>query len=118
LPEIKTESGGRRYPGVEEKVLALLAARRFGARATIQAFDERTLRRLRELDPAQRTMLLASPRRLEAAGVESVHAVRWERGRRHRPRHGPSHDRRAGGLGRPGRARAALGVDGERRVGP
>ena len=77
LPEIKTASGGRRYPGVEEKVLALLAARRFGARATVQAFDERTLRRLRELDPAQRTMLLASPRRLEAAGVESVQAVRW-----------------------------------------
>jgi glycerophosphoryl diester phosphodiesterase len=77
LPEIKTASGGRRYPGVEEKMLALLAARRFGERATIQAFEEATIRRLRELAPAQRTMLLVSPRRLEAARAEPLEAVRW-----------------------------------------
>jgi len=77
LPEIKTARGGRRYPGVEEKVLAALAARRFGERATIQAFDEATIRRLHELDRAQRTMLLVSGRRLETARAEPPEAVRW-----------------------------------------
>jgi glycerophosphoryl diester phosphodiesterase len=77
LPEIKTAGGGRRYPGIEEKVLALLGARRFGERATIQAFDEVTIRRLHELDPAQRAMLLVSPRRLETARAEPPEAVRW-----------------------------------------
>jgi glycerophosphoryl diester phosphodiesterase len=76
LPEIKT-AGGRRYPGIEEKVLAALAARRFGERATVQAFDEATLRRVRELEPAQRTMLLVSGRRLESARAEPTEAVRW-----------------------------------------
>jgi glycerophosphoryl diester phosphodiesterase len=77
LPEIKTAGGGRRYAGIEEKVLALLRARRFGERATIQAFDEATIRRLHELDPTQRTMLLVSPRRLETARAEPPEAVRW-----------------------------------------
>jgi glycerophosphoryl diester phosphodiesterase len=77
LPEIKTGPGGPRYPGIEERVLALLRARRFGGRATIQAFDEATIWRLHELDPAQRTMLLVSPRRLETARTEPPQAVRW-----------------------------------------
>jgi glycerophosphoryl diester phosphodiesterase len=77
LPEIKTAAGGRRYPGIEDKVLALLGARRFGERATIQAFDEVTIRRLHELDPVQRTMLLVSPRRLQTARAEPPEAVRW-----------------------------------------
>jgi len=77
LPEIKTAAGGRRYPGIEEKVLAALAARRFGERATLQAFDEATIRRVRELEPTQRTMLLVSGRRLESARAEATEAVRW-----------------------------------------
>lgn len=77
LPEIKTAAGGRRYPGIEEKVLAALVARNLGARATLQAFDEATIRRVRELEPAQRTMLLVSGRRLESARVEPTEAVRW-----------------------------------------
>jgi glycerophosphoryl diester phosphodiesterase len=77
LPEIKTAGGGRRYPGIEETVLARLGARRFGERATIQAFDEVTIRRLHELDPVQRTMLLVSPRRLQTARAEPPEAVRW-----------------------------------------
>jgi glycerophosphoryl diester phosphodiesterase len=77
LPEIKTARGGRRYPGIEEKVLAKLDERRFDARATIQAFDETTIRRLHELVPAQRTMLLVSAGRLRTAAAEPVQAVRW-----------------------------------------
>lgn len=79
LLEIKTAAGGRRYADLAEKVLAALGARRLGARTTIQAFDEVTLRRLRELDAAQRTLLLVSVRRLEAAGAEAAEAVRWAR---------------------------------------
>jgi glycerophosphoryl diester phosphodiesterase len=79
LPEIKTAVGGRRYPGIEDKVLALLRARGLAARATVLSFDETTLRRLRQLDPAQRTMLLVSPRRLERARVWATEAVRWAR---------------------------------------
>jgi glycerophosphoryl diester phosphodiesterase len=77
LPEIKTARGGRRYAGLEDKVLARLGARRFAGRATVQAFDEATIRRLRELDQAQRTMLLVPARRLEMARVEATEAVRW-----------------------------------------
>jgi glycerophosphoryl diester phosphodiesterase len=79
LPEIKTARGGRRYAGIEEKVLALLGARRFAGRATVQAFDEATIRRLRELDQGQRTMLLVPARRLETARAEPTEAVRWAR---------------------------------------
>lgn len=77
LPEIKTARGARRYPGIEEKVLAQLDQRHFEARATIQAFDETTIRRLHELAPTQRTMLLVSASRLETARAEPVQAVRW-----------------------------------------
>ena len=77
LPEIKTARGGRRYPGLEEKLLAQLDRRHLGARATIQAFDETTIRRLHELAPAQRTMLLVSAGRLTTAAAEPVQAVRW-----------------------------------------
>lgn len=77
LPEIKTARGGRRYPAIEEKVLAQLDARRLGPRATLQAFDESTIRRLHALAPAQRTMLLVSASRLKTAAAEPVQAVRW-----------------------------------------
>lgn len=79
LPEIKTAQGGRRYPGIEEKVLARLSARGFGRRATLQSFSDATLRRVRELAPSQRTMMLVSMRRLETAKAEAPEAVRWAR---------------------------------------
>jgi len=79
LLEIKTAGGGRRYPGLVEKVVAALAVRGLEVRTTIQAFDEATLRRVRELDASQRTLLLVSTRRLEAARAEAPEAVRWAR---------------------------------------
>jgi glycerophosphoryl diester phosphodiesterase len=58
LPEIKVDAHRQRYDGIEEKVLALIRARGLLARTTIQAFQGDTIRRLRELEPAARTMLL------------------------------------------------------------
>jgi glycerophosphoryl diester phosphodiesterase len=58
LPEIKLDAHRQRYDGIEEKVLALIRARGLLARTTIQAFQGDTIRRLRELEPAARTMLL------------------------------------------------------------
>jgi glycerophosphoryl diester phosphodiesterase len=77
LPEIKVGADGRPYPGIEEKVLALLNARGLLARATVQAFAPETIRRLRQLAPGVRTMLLVSRARVERAGVSPATAVQW-----------------------------------------
>ena len=79
LPEIKTGPDGRPYPGIEEKVLAALRVRGLLRRATIQAFQADTVRRLRALDPEVRTMLLVSRRQIDAEGVAPPDAVRWAR---------------------------------------
>jgi len=77
LPEIKTARGGGHYPAIEETLLAQLDRHHFGTRATIQAFDETTIRRLHALAAGQRTMLLVSASRLRTAAAEPVQAVRW-----------------------------------------
>ncbi|HET7341905.1 MAG TPA: glycerophosphodiester phosphodiesterase family protein [Methylomirabilota bacterium] len=78
LPEIKTGPGGRRYPGIEGRLIAMLQARGLlDERATVQAFEDVTLKRLHELEPTLRTMFLVSQGRVASAGVEAVEAVRW-----------------------------------------
>jgi len=77
LPEIKVGADGRRYPGIEEQVLALLGARGLLARATVQAFAPETIRRLRELAPGVRTMLLVGRARVERERVTPATAVQW-----------------------------------------
>jgi glycerophosphoryl diester phosphodiesterase len=78
LPEIKTAAGGRRYPGVEGKMIALLQTRGLlDERAVVQAFDAATIKRLHELEPGLRTMFLVSRARLASAGAEATEAVRW-----------------------------------------
>ncbi len=77
LPEIKAGADGRPYPGIEEKVLALLGARGLLARATVQAFAPETIQRLRELAPGVRTMLLVSRARLEREHATPATAVQW-----------------------------------------
>src|SRR5262249_49767904 len=72
LPEIKVGVGGKRYPEIEEKVLALLGARGLLARATVQAFAPETILRLRELAPSVRTMLLVGRGRIEREGAAPV----------------------------------------------
>lgn len=75
LLEIKVDERGRRYPGIEEKVLALLRERGFTARALIMAFEPDTLRRVRELDPAVRTVFLIERGRVQRERVWPAAAV-------------------------------------------
>jgi len=79
LPEIKVGADGRRYPGIEEKVLALLGARGLLARATVQAFAPETIGRLRELAPGVRAMLLVGRGRVERERATPATAVQWAR---------------------------------------
>jgi glycerophosphoryl diester phosphodiesterase len=77
MPEIKVGADRRRYEKIEENVLDLLRARSMLDRATVQSFDTPTLRRLRELAPKLRTMLLVSLPFVERKRVAPVEAVRW-----------------------------------------
>jgi glycerophosphoryl diester phosphodiesterase len=77
LPEIKLDVGRGRYPEIETRVLAQLRGRGLLGRATVQSFDEATLRAVRALAPALRTMLLVSRARLTADAARPADAVRW-----------------------------------------
>lgn len=79
LPEIKVDAKRQRYPGIEERVLGLLRARGLLERATIQAFQPETIRRVRELDPKVRTMLLVSRGDVERDRARPAEAVRRAR---------------------------------------
>src|SRR5262249_2693317 len=79
LPEIKVDANRQRYDGIEEKVLALVRARRLSARTTIRAFPPETIRRLRELSPAVRTMLLVARGAVERDRARPAEAVRRAR---------------------------------------
>jgi glycerophosphoryl diester phosphodiesterase len=71
LLEIKVDEQRRRYPGIEEKVFAVLDRHRFTPSAVVMAFEADTWRRVRQLRPDARTGALYSPRTLPAARVES-----------------------------------------------
>ena len=75
LLEIKVDERGQRYPGIEEKVLALLREHGLAARTLIMAFESATLRRVRELDPAVRTVLLIERGRVQHERVWPAAAV-------------------------------------------
>jgi glycerophosphoryl diester phosphodiesterase len=77
LPEIKLDVARGRYPEIEARVAALLRARGLLERASVQSFDEPTLRDVRALEPAMRTMLLVSRVRLASSAAKSADAVRW-----------------------------------------
>ena len=79
LPEIKVDANRQRYDGIEEKVLALVRARGLSARTTIQAFQPETIRRLRELEPKARTMLLVARGDVERGRARPAEAVRRAR---------------------------------------
>ena len=73
LLEIKSAPGGGRYPGVEERVLALLEAAQMTDRTRVMAFDWAILERLRALSPTVRlTGLLAHQGVERLGGVEGV----------------------------------------------
>jgi len=73
LLEIKVDADRARYPGIEEKVLALVHARGLRDRTVIMAFQPETLQRVRALDPTIRTLLLVG--RAAGDGVAAVSAA-------------------------------------------
>ncbi|HEV8615697.1 MAG TPA: glycerophosphodiester phosphodiesterase family protein [Methylomirabilota bacterium] len=74
LLEIKVDADRARYPGIEEKVLALVQARGLRDRTVVMAFQTETLRRVRALDPTIRTSLLVG--RAAGDGVTAVSVAR------------------------------------------
>jgi glycerophosphoryl diester phosphodiesterase len=72
LLEIKTAAARRPYPGVEERVLALLRERDLVPRTIVMAFEPGTLTRLRALDPAVRTALLVGSRDAEGGALDAL----------------------------------------------
>jgi glycerophosphoryl diester phosphodiesterase len=76
LLEIKNGPGGERYPGVEERVLALLQAAGLADRTRIMAFDWAILERLRALSPTVRLTGLLSQRGAERGGGVATLAPR------------------------------------------
>jgi glycerophosphoryl diester phosphodiesterase len=79
VPEIKADAKRQRYDGIEEKVLALIRARGLLARTTVQAFQIETIRRLRELEPRARTMLLVARGDVERDRARPAETVRRAR---------------------------------------
>ncbi|HEX9821796.1 MAG TPA: glycerophosphodiester phosphodiesterase family protein [Methylomirabilota bacterium] len=76
LLEVKVDAHRSRYPGIEEKALALVRARGLLDRTPIMAFQPETVRRVRELEPAARTVLLVSRGRTERERASAAEAVR------------------------------------------
>jgi glycerophosphoryl diester phosphodiesterase len=66
LVEIKVGPGRTRYPGIEERVIAVLDRHGMTDRAVVMAFEPETWRRVRELRPSLRTGALYSARTLGA----------------------------------------------------
>jgi len=69
LLEIKTDERRQRYPGIEEKVFAVLDRHRFTPFTVVMAFEAATWRRLRQVRPDARVAALYSARMLSAAAV-------------------------------------------------
>ncbi len=65
LLEIKVDERRDRYPGIEEKVLAVLDRRGMAASTVVMAFESETWRRVRTLRPELRTAALYAPRMVE-----------------------------------------------------
>jgi glycerophosphoryl diester phosphodiesterase len=79
MPEIKVDANRHRYDGIEERVLALLRSRGLLERATVQAFQPETIRRLRQLEPRARTMFLMARGDVERMRARPGEAVRRAR---------------------------------------
>jgi glycerophosphoryl diester phosphodiesterase len=77
LLEIKVTDQGQPYAGIEERVLALVRARRLAARTLVMAFERETVRRIRALDPTMRTVLLVGRGQVARERVPPAEALRW-----------------------------------------
>jgi glycerophosphoryl diester phosphodiesterase len=71
LLEIKVDSGKARYPGIEERVLAILDRHGMAAATVVMAFEAETWRRVRALRPEVRAGALYSARALPSASAVS-----------------------------------------------
>ncbi|HSE92599.1 MAG TPA: glycerophosphodiester phosphodiesterase family protein [Methylomirabilota bacterium] len=80
LLEIKVDERKQRHPGIEEKVLALVRSRRMEGRTLVMAFERETLRHVRELDPAIRTVLLIGRGEVQRERVWPAESVKWAAG--------------------------------------
>lgn len=69
LVEIKADRRRAPYPGIEEKVLAILDRHGVTGRAIVMAFEAETVRRVRRLSPEVRVGGLYSPRTLGQSGA-------------------------------------------------
>jgi len=69
LLEIKVDPAKARYPGIEEKVMALLDRHGMVASTVVMSFEAPTWRRIRELRPDVATCALYSARTLRRAGL-------------------------------------------------
>ncbi len=67
LLEVKVDRRRARYPGIEEKVFAILDRHGLTRRAIVVSFEPETVRRVRELRPEVRAGALCSPRSLAQA---------------------------------------------------
>jgi glycerophosphoryl diester phosphodiesterase len=77
LLEIKVGPGRQPYAGIEEKVLALVKDSGLLERTVIMAFEGRTVRRIRELEPRARTTLLVGGTRVERERAAPRDVLRW-----------------------------------------
>jgi glycerophosphoryl diester phosphodiesterase len=76
LLEIKTDERRQRYPGIEEKVFAVLDRHRYTPFTVVMAFEGATWRRLRQLRPDARVAALYSARMLPAGATAELEALR------------------------------------------
>lgn len=77
LLEIKVDAARRPYAGIEEKTLALVAAKGLRERTVVMAFEPDTLRRVRALDAGIRTTMLVSRSRVERERATASTVVSW-----------------------------------------
>lgn len=75
LLEIKVDAARARYPGIEEKVLALLDRHGMAASTVVMAFGAPTWRRVRELRPDIATCALYSARSLAGISLSAELAM-------------------------------------------
>jgi glycerophosphoryl diester phosphodiesterase len=75
LLEIKTDERRQRYPGIEEKVFAVLDRHRFTPFTVVMAFEGATWRRARQVRPDARVAALYSARALPGPAVVPELAV-------------------------------------------
>ena len=71
LLEIKVDAGKARYPGIEEKVLAILDRHAMTASTVVMSFEAPTWRRVRELRPEVATCALYSARALARTSLSA-----------------------------------------------